>query len=77
MDLIFLGHPVLPETTLTISDSTGESLSMGFEIVRVVSLGTRKISEITRLKIRFSGCGYLNKHLNLMIVWSFELQKID
>ena len=45
---------VLQETTLTISVSTGELVSMETEIVRVVSLSSTEISEITRLKIRSS-----------------------
>ena len=40
---------VLSETTLTISDSTGERVSMESEILRVVFLGTTAISEITQL----------------------------
>ena len=42
---------VLTETTLTISDSTGETVSMESDIVRVVSLSTTEISEVARLKI--------------------------
>ena len=41
---------VLRETTLTISDSTGETVSLQYEIVKVVSFSTTEISEITRLK---------------------------
>ena len=41
-------------TTLTITDSTGDPVSMESEIARVVSLSTTEISEITRLKIRSS-----------------------
>ena len=51
---------VLRETTLTFSVSTGEIVSMESQVVRVVSLSTTEISEITRLKIRSSGKGYLN-----------------
>ena len=51
---------VLKETTLTISVSTCEPVSMESEIVRVFPLSTTEISEITRLKIRSSGSGYLN-----------------
>ena len=43
------------ETTLKISDSTGEPVRMQSELLRVISLTTTKISEITRLKIRSSG----------------------
>ena len=50
---------LLRKSTLSISVSTGEPLSMESEIVRVVSLSTIKISEITRLKIRSSWSGYL------------------
>ena len=55
---------ILRETTLTISDWTGEPVSMESEIVRVVSLSTTEISEITRLKIRSSESGYLNCQQN-------------
>ena len=50
---------VLRETTPIISDSTGETFSMESEMIRVVFLRTTEISEIARLKIRFSGSGYL------------------
>ena len=43
---------VLRETTRVNSVSTGEPVSMESEIVRVVSLSTTGISEITRLKVR-------------------------
>ena len=46
---------VLGENTLAISFSTGEPDSMESEMVRVISLNTTGISEITRLKIRPSG----------------------
>ena len=39
---------------------TGEPVSMESEIMRVVSLSTTQISEITRLKTRSSGSEYLN-----------------
>ena len=45
----------LRETFLIISDSTGEPVSMEYEIVRVFSLSTTLISEIVRLKILSSG----------------------
>ena len=45
---------VLREATLTMSVSTSEPVSMESEIVRVVSLYTMEISEITRLKTRSS-----------------------
>ena len=48
------------ETTLTISDLIGETVSMESEIVRVVPLIRTEISESTRFKIRSSGSGYLN-----------------
>ena len=51
---------VLRETNLTIPVSTGEPVSLESEIVRVTSLSTTEISEITRLKIRSSGSEYLN-----------------
>ena len=41
---------VLSEITLHISDSTGVPVSMESEIMRVVSLSTMEISEITDLK---------------------------
>ena len=47
------------ETTLINPDSTGEPVSMESKIVRVVSLSTTEISEITRLKIRSAGSKYL------------------
>ena len=52
---------ILRETTLTISLSTGELVSMESEIVRVVSPSAMGISEMTRLKIRSSGSDTLNK----------------
>ena len=55
---------VLSETTLTMSVSAGEPVSMETEIVRVVPLSTTEISEMTRLKIRSSGSGYLNPFPN-------------
>ena len=48
------------ETTVTISDSNGEAVSKESETVKVVSLGIAGISELTRLKNRSSGLGYLN-----------------
>ena len=54
------------ETTLTISDSNGELVSMESKIVRVVSLRTTETSEITRLRIRSSGSGYLN-YISVML----------
>ena len=72
---------VLRETTHTISVSTGEPLSMEYEIVRVVSLGTTDKSEITRLKIRFSGSGYLKCIFTPVLVLcpllSFEVDFAD
>ena len=50
---------VLSKTTLIISDSTGEPVSMESEIVRVDSLSATEISEITRFKIRSSWSRYL------------------
>ena len=41
---------VLRKTTLNISDSIETSSPVESEIVRVISLGTTEISEITRLK---------------------------
>ena len=58
--LISVISVVLRENTLTISDSTGETVSMESEIMTVLSLSTTEIPEITRLKIRSSRCGYLN-----------------
>ena len=51
---------VLRETTLSNSDSIGESASMESEIVRVVCLSATEIYDIRRLKIRSSGHRYLN-----------------
>ena len=45
------------ETILSIS--TGEPVSMEFEIAREVFLSTTEISKITRLKIESSGTSYL------------------
>ena len=42
---------VLRETTLTISVLTGGPVSIKYEIVRVVSLSTMEISNISGLKI--------------------------
>ena len=50
---------VLSETTITISDSTGEPVSIEVEIMRVVSLSTTEISEITQLNVRSSRYEYL------------------
>ena len=50
---------VLRDTTFTISDSTGGPLSLEYEIVRVASLSTTEISEITRLRIQFSWSEHL------------------
>ena len=44
---------VIRESTLTISVSTCEPVSMESEIARVVSFSTTEISEITRLKNPF------------------------
>ena len=55
---------LLRETTLTITVSTGEFVSMESEKVRVFFLSTTEISEITRLKIRFSGSDCLNPFPN-------------
>ena len=56
----FFFFVVRRKTTLTISVSTSEPVCMVSEIVRMVSLSTTEISEITRLKIRSSGYEYLN-----------------
>ena len=50
---------VLRETSPIILDSTGEPVSIESDIVRVVSLSTTEIPEITRLKSRSSGSGFL------------------
>ena len=50
------------ETTLAISDSIYTGSPVEIEIVRVVSLCTTELSEITRLKIRSSGFGYLKRY---------------
>ena len=50
----------LRETTLTISDSNDKTISLESETVKVVSLSTMEISEITWLQIRFLGSRYLN-----------------
>ena len=49
------------ENTLTISVWIGWPVSMEAEIVRVVSLGTTELSEITRLKILFQGSDTLSR----------------
>ena len=61
------------ETTLTISDSIVKGLPVESKILRVVSLSTIEIKEITRLKLKktththtFSGFWYLK----FMSVWS-------
>ena len=43
------------ENTITILISTGKPVSMEYETARVDSLSRMQISEITRLKIRYSG----------------------
>ena len=43
---------VLRGSTLTFSDSTVEPVPMESEIMRVISLSTTEISEMTRLKTR-------------------------
>ena len=48
--VISLTSVVQRETTLTVSVSTGEPVTMESEIVRVVSLCTKEMSKITRLK---------------------------
>ena len=71
--------PLLEETTLIVSDSTGETASMEYKTVRVVSSSSTKISEITRSKTRSLGSGCLkicNKRLNHTVEWSFYLQQI-
>ena len=45
----------LRETTLTIPDSSCEPFSMKSEVVRVVSLSTTELSQLTRLKVCSSG----------------------
>ena len=59
---------VLRETTLSISVSTSEPVSMKSEIERVVSLSITEMSEITRLKIPSSGKRYLNTLLSLLLL---------
>ena len=49
-NVISIISAVLWETTIAISDSTGEPVSMESEIVRRVSLNTTEISDITPLK---------------------------
>ena len=51
---------VLRKTILIILVSAGEPVSMESEILRVVSLSTTEISEMTRSKNRSSGSGYVN-----------------
>ena len=46
---------VLRETTLTISVSTVEPVSVESELIRGVSHSITEISELTRLKIKSSG----------------------
>ena len=68
---------VLRETTLSISDSTGETVSMDSEIVRVVFLGTNEIFKITRLekkKKRSLGSVYLNSLPDEKILALFKLK---
>ena len=50
-------------------------VSVKSEIVRVVSLSTTKISEITRLKIRSSEFGYLNPFPNDKFLDSSKLKE--
>ena len=58
---------------ITISDSTGEpTVSMESEIVRVVSLGTKGISEKTREKIRSSGPAYFKPPSHRAVLISFN-----
>ena len=53
--------PVVPrETTLTYSDSTETGSPVESEIVRVVSVSTMEITDITRFKKKSSRRGYLN-----------------
>ena len=42
---------ILKETTFSISDLTGVPVLMEYEIVRVVSLSTNEVSDVTQLKI--------------------------
>ena len=57
--VIWIISVVLRGNDLIILDSIGEPVSMESELVRVISLGTTEISEITRLKIRSLGSEYL------------------
>ena len=72
---------VLRKRTLTISNLTGEPVSMESETVRVVSLTTMEKAEITQLKILSSGSIYLKIKPNqtlgpyLLIfsfIWDFD-----
>ena len=53
---------VLWETSLTVSDSIETGSPVESEIVRVVSLSTTEITEITRSKKTILGSGNLNVH---------------
>ena len=46
------------ETILTVSDPTGESVSLESEIVKVVSLSTTEICEITRSALSQTSPGF-------------------
>ena len=63
------------KTTLTTLVSIDEPVSMESEIVRVDSLGTKEISEITRLKIRSSGPEFLNAGMRESILFFFSDQQ--
>ena len=58
---------VLRETTLTFLDAIGDTVSTESEIVRVVSLSTTEISEITRLKIESSRSGYYKSNIYIFL----------
>ena len=51
---------VLRETTLTVSDSIETGSPVETEKVRVISLSTTEITEITRFKKPIFRAGYLN-----------------
>ena len=64
---------LLRETTLTISVSNETGSPVKFKIVRVVSLSTTELSEITRLKLRYLGLDTLSFLLEKMMILPHDL----
>ena len=65
--VILVSSVVQRETTITITVSTGEPVSVESKTVRVVSLNTTEITGVTRFKIRSLGWSTLSEdYLGIM-----------